>query len=154
MFHVNGLDMNACESTRWYTLFVGCVDNGVHSLHWLGPTLLQSLHRRSSVAVGPQTYQALDMVSDRTGTFLLESLTEGEAVSGMTSSYFIDRGTLTSPVDTVFTNITRHRIMYIQGQSCLVLGAMNCFISLCVGMQLKQCFGSTTRMELRYVKNH
>ena len=89
----------------------GCIDDGVFSIHWHGPTVItESKYRRDAVSLVPGDQRSADMESDITGKFLIECFASEHTDMGLSAFFTIKAHDLVQS-----NNTGRHRMYFIQG---------------------------------------
>jgi hypothetical protein len=101
--NIPNLAMNQYERVRWYVSSLGSQE-GVHTVHWHGNTLLQSGHRVDTVGVLPAQSIVADMNGENPGLWMLHCHVNHHIHGGMQALYRV-YALLVSPDDGVHTHL-------------------------------------------------
>lgn len=91
-----GLYMEEADRVRWYTFALGS-EEGFHTAHWHGQTLVSYGQRVDTIAVFPSTTHIADMVPDNEGLWMYHCHVNHHIHGGMTSLFEVDESTKPVP---------------------------------------------------------
>jgi len=91
-----GLYMEVEDRVRWYTFALGS-EEGFHTAHWHGQTVVSYGQRVDTVAVLPATTHIADMVPDNEGLWMFHCHVNHHIHAGMTSLYEVSDSTKPVP---------------------------------------------------------
>jgi len=88
--------MEEADRVRWYTFALGS-EEGFHTAHWHGQTLVSYGQRVDTIAVFPATTHIADMVPDNEGIWMYHCHVNHHIHGGMTSLFEVGKSTKPVP---------------------------------------------------------
>lgn len=83
-----GFVMQQAEKVRWYVMGMGS-EKDIHSPHWHGKTVTDGVRNADVIELLPGSTNAVDMIADNPGTWMLHCHVSDHMESGMMASFTI-----------------------------------------------------------------